>query len=63
MKLAVFGYGGVGKALIRLIEDKKEVLKLEGLDLSVQCSYLKSHYADNRFQVSSAPVPKDSRLT
>lgn len=42
MKLAVFGYGGVGKALIRLIEDKKEVLKLEGLDLSVQ--YIVEYY-------------------
>ena len=42
MKLAVFGYGGVGKALIRLIESKKEFLQAEGLDLSV--NYIVEYY-------------------
>lgn len=42
MKLAVFGYGGVGKALIRLIESKKEFLQAEGLDLNV--NYIVEYY-------------------
>jgi len=42
MKIAVFGYGGVGKALIRLIEEKRQFLAEEGLDISV--NYIVEYY-------------------
>lgn len=35
MKIAVIGYGGVGKALIRLLEEKQKLLAKEGLFLQV----------------------------
>lgn len=42
MKIAVFGYGGVGKALIRLLEDKRRKLEKEGIDVSV--TYVVEYY-------------------
>lgn len=42
MKLAVIGYGGVGKAFIRLIQDKKCLLAKEGLELQV--NYVIDYY-------------------
>jgi homoserine dehydrogenase len=35
MRIGVIGYGGVGKAFIRLLVDKTSVLKEEGLDIEV----------------------------
>ncbi|MBS4026522.1 MAG: homoserine dehydrogenase, partial [Clostridia bacterium] len=35
MRLAIVGFGGVGRALLKLIEDKKEDLIKSGLDLKV----------------------------
>ena len=42
MRIAIFGYGGVGKALVRLLEDKIEYLSGEGLDVSV--NYIVEYY-------------------
>lgn len=42
MKLAIIGYGGVGKALIRLLKDKKELLAREGLE--IQVNYILDYY-------------------
>lgn len=42
MKIAVIGYGGVGKALIRLLEEKQEWLAQEGL--SLQVNYIIDYY-------------------
>lgn len=42
MKIAVVGYGGVGKALIRLLEEKQELLEKEGLFLQV--NYVIDYY-------------------
>ena len=36
MKLVLIGYGGVGKAFIKLLIDKHEKLKSEGLDIKVR---------------------------
>lgn len=35
MRIAVIGYGGVGKAFVKLIKTKKEYLKREGLELQL----------------------------
>ena len=42
MRIAIFGYGGVGKALVRLIEEKREELKGEGLKPEV--NYVIEYY-------------------
>ncbi len=42
MRLAVIGFGGVGKALIRLLEDKKETLAGDGLEIRV--NYILEYY-------------------
>lgn len=42
MKIAVIGYGGVGKALIRLLNHKKDLLLAEGLD--IQVNYILDYY-------------------
>lgn len=42
MKLAIIGYGGVGKALVRLLNQKKEYLKKEGME--VQVNYILDYY-------------------
>lgn len=42
MRIAVIGYGGVGKALIRLLAQKKASLAREGLD--VQVNYVVDYY-------------------
>ena len=36
MKITVIGYGGVGKALIRLLEMQKALLAKESLDITVK---------------------------
>lgn len=36
MRLAIIGYGGVGKAFLRLLNDKKEELLNEGIELKVK---------------------------
>ena len=35
MRIALIGFGGVGKALLRLLEEKREVLAAEGIDPKV----------------------------
>ena len=42
MKIAVIGYGGVGKALIRLLEMQKALLAKESLDITVK--YIVEYY-------------------
>lgn len=42
MRLAVIGFGGVGRALIRLLEDKKETLARDGLEIRV--NYIIEYY-------------------
>lgn len=42
MKIAVIGYGGVGKALIRLLEMQKDLLSKE--QLSIEVNYLVDYY-------------------
>ena len=43
MNLAIIGYGGVGKALVRLLDMKKEVLAKEDR-LPIQVSYVIDYY-------------------
>lgn len=42
MKIGIIGYGGVGKALIRLLEDKKDLLAKENLEIKV--NYILDYY-------------------
>lgn len=35
MRIAIIGYGGVGRAFMRLINDKKELLAKEGIELTI----------------------------
>ena len=42
MKIAVIGYGGVGKALIRLLEMQKDLLSKE--QLSIEVNYVVDYY-------------------
>ena len=37
MNIALFGYGGVGKAFVRLIAEKKDLLAGNGLPVSLIC--------------------------
>ena len=32
MRIAIIGYGGVGRALVRLIRDKRDELRKEGIE-------------------------------
>ena len=42
MNIGIIGYGGVGKALVRLLNMQKEMLDAE--DLSVTVSYIVDYY-------------------
>ena len=42
MKIGIIGYGGVGKALIRLLEMQKELLKKDALEITVK--YVVDYY-------------------
>ena len=35
MRIAVIGFGGVGKAFVKLLMDKKTELKNEGMDITL----------------------------
>lgn len=42
MKIAIIGYGGVGKALVKLLKDKEQLLKQQNLEL--QLNYVIDYY-------------------
>lgn len=42
MKIAVIGYGGVGKAFVKLLVDKKQYLQNENLDIKL--NYVIDYY-------------------
>ena len=55
MRIAIIGYGGVGKALIRLLEDKKNLLTKE--DIEIQVNYI-IEYMGGIYQNSGIELKK-----